>query len=232
MKKLTILTTIFLTVIIVASCNAKNPKDKFLDDMIGAYGGVENLKKLDTYTSKWDMDVKVRGTRGKATNFVEQVGRLRVELVYPNSSETRVINQKKGYKSYDNAPLEEVTGPQFDSMKLQLMRLYTPLTLKAKLDNIKLSDVGNLKALTLKEGSLTTIYYVNSETFRIELVVGRLKMGPREMEFRTEYSKFKLVEGVLMHHKENKFAAGMNTALLFLRQIKLNEEHADKLFNK
>ena len=231
MKKFITLTTIFLAVVFVTASSAKENKAALIEKMIGVYGGAENLKKLDTYTSMWDMEVKTRPIKGKAVIFVDQSGRLRVELEYPQSSETRVVVGNRGYKGFNNEPLEEVVGPRLTSMKLQLMRLYTPLTLKGKLDSIvDVVDTGPFKAIVLKEDALLVIYYVNVETFIIEAVIGKLKMGPREMEFRTEYSDFKKVNGVLMHHKENKFAAGMNTAVLFLKELKLNEKHADGVF--
>jgi hypothetical protein len=43
----------------------------------------------------------------------------------------------------------------------------------------------------------------------IEKVAGTIIMNGGEIQFLTEYSDFSVVEGVLMHHKENKFAAGM-----------------------
>ncbi len=229
MKKLITFMAIALVVSIISGCGPKDSKEQILDEMIGAYGGPENLKKLDSYISVWTMEVRVRPQKGKAVNFVDQAGRLRVELLYPNRAETRVINGTKGYKGYNKEPLQEVHGPKLDSMKLQLMRLYTPLTLKNK-GGITITEGEGVKYITLKEGSLTTVYHVNATTFRIEKVVGTLNMGGREMEFQTEYSDFKKVNGVLMHHRENKFAAGMNTAELFLKEVKLSAKHDDSLF--
>jgi hypothetical protein len=114
-------------------------------------------------------------------------------------------------------------------MKLQMMRLYSPLTLKGK-SGISVTEGKGVKLITLKEGTLTSIYHVNSITFRIEKVVGRFDMGGRQMEFQTEYSDFKKVDGVLIHHRENKFAAGMNTAELFLKDIKLSVTHDENVF--
>ncbi|MBE9531390.1 MAG: hypothetical protein IME98_01125 [Proteobacteria bacterium] len=230
MKKLVALMSIILAVAFITSCGSKDPKDLLLDEMIGAYGGLENLKKLDSYTSVWAMEVKVRPQKGKVVTFVEQSGKLRVELLYPNRLEKRVLNGAKGYRAYNNDPLTEVSGPKLDSMKLQMMRLYSPLTLKNKAD-IVVTEGEGVMYITLKEGALTSVYHVNATTFRIEKVVGNFKMGPRDMEFQTEYSDFKKVDGVLMHHKENKFAAGMNTAELFLKDVKLQAKHGEEVFN-
>ena len=50
------------------------------------------------------------------------------------------------------------------------------------------------------------------------------------MRFRTEYSDFSFRDGVLVHGKENKFAGGVNTAVLTLRNITLNADLEDGLF--
>ena len=52
-----------------------------------------------------------------------------------------------------------------------------------------------------------------------------------EIQFLTEYSDFAVVEGVLVHHKENKFAGGVNTAMLQLRQITFDAQLDDSRFN-
>lgn len=229
MKKLIMFLTIVFAVSFISGCGVKDPKDQLFDEMIGAYGGLENLKKLDSYISVWDMEVRVRPQKGKAINFIDQAGKLRVELTYPDKTETRLVVGSKGYKGFNKGPLEEVTGPRLDSMKLQMMRLYSPLTLKNKA-GVVVTEGNGVKYITLKEGTITSVYHVNATTFMIEKVVGKLKMGPREMEFQTEYSDFKKVDGVLIHHRENKFAGGTNTAELFLKDVKLSVKHDANVF--
>ena len=51
-----------------------------------------------------------------------------------------------------------------------------------------------------------------------------------EMKFLTEYSEFAVVEGVLVHQRENKFAGEVNTAVLQLRQITLGARLEDNIF--
>ena len=74
-------------VLALAGCGqsekAVDPVSSLLDDMIGIYGGVENLKKLNSYESVWDMNVKVRPEKGEAVVRVVQPDKLRVDLKYP-----------------------------------------------------------------------------------------------------------------------------------------------------
>ena len=78
---------------------------------------------------------------------------------------------------------------------------------------------------------LMRLYYlVNTSNWRIEKVVGSLAMKGGEMRFLTEYSDFTFRDGVLVHERENKFAAGVNTAVLRLRQITLDTNLEDTDF--
>lgn len=225
-------------VLALAGCGqsekAVDPVDALLDDMIGVYGGAENLKKLNSYESIWDMSVKVRPEKGEAVVRVAQPDKLRVDLNYPNKSESRVVNGSTGFKVYNGNARQDSRGPMLNAMKLQVMRLYTPLVLKElkKTNTITLTKGEGYNVLTLAGDGLTSAYFVNQETKHIDRVVGTLNMGGREMAFRTEYGDFKVVDGVLMHHSEDKYAGGVNTALLTLKSIKVGVEHTPDTFNK
>jgi hypothetical protein len=211
------------------------PVGAFIDKMIEAYGGRDNLAKLNSYVSIWEMDAVARAESGRATNYVELPNKLRVELEYPAKREARVLNSGSGYKTYDDSPAEPADGPRLDSMKLQLIRLYTPLVLSNILafapDAITLSEDGGYSLLTLTAGRLSAIYFVNPASLMIEKVITRLDMSGQIMEFITEYSDIRPEGGVLMHHMENKFAGGVNTAKLYLREIRLSEKHDARVFD-
>jgi hypothetical protein len=61
-------------------------------------------------------------------------------------------------------------------------------------------------------------------------VVGTLSVNGATMQFVTEYSEFSMVDGVLVHHRENKFVGGMNTAVLRLRRAETDVEFDDDEF--
>ena len=73
-------------------------------------------------------------------------------------------------------------------------------------------------------------YFVNATNWRIEKVVGSLAINGSIMQFLTEYSDFTFRDGVLVHRHENKFAGGVNTAVLQLRQITLDADLQDADF--
>lgn len=198
--------------------------EPLLQQIIVAYGGEENLRKLNSHIQEWDVVALTRGSHGTDTRQVRVPDQLKVELSYPDRKETRVVNGEVGYYTYHRAPPRLASQPQKDAMRLQLMRLYSPLVLRDKLGSLSLETQGEFRVITLFEQGVRADYFINSATSRIEKVVGSLAMNGIEMQFRTEYSNFAFRDGVLVHLKENKFAGGVNTAVLQLRQIKLDAD--------
>lgn len=82
-------------------------------------------------------------------------------------------------------------GGFLPAMRLQSMRLYSPLMLRTKIDSVSLIEEGDLLALSLVENGVHVHYLVN---------------------------------------KENKFAGGVNTAMLQLRQITFDAQLDDSRF--
>jgi len=201
-----------------------------LDRLIHSYGGENNLKKMDNMVQQWDFVAMMGKRHGKDIRSVRSPSQLRVDLVYPEKSETRILNGDIGQTIFNTAPPKNVTGMQLDAMRLQLMRMYSPLMLRSKIDSMSLVEDGQNLALSLAESGVHVFYLVNKENWRIEKVAGTLMTNGREVQFLTEYSDFKVVEGVLVHYKENKFASGFNTAKLQLRTIKFDASLDDALF--
>lgn len=202
-----------------------------LEQMVEAYGGEENVRKLDSMVQEWDFVALMGNRHGSDVRAVAMPNRLRVELTYPEKKETRVLNGETGFVIYDERPSSTAQGHQTDAMRLQLMRLYSPLALLDRMDSIHLTDKGDFIILTLQEHGLQADYLVNKEDWYIEKVLGTLHINGMKMNFLTEYDDFREVDGVILHHKENKFAGSVNTARLELRSVTLNANIADVEFS-
>ena len=205
-------------------------RETVLERVIHAYGGEENLRKLDNVVQEWDFVALMGNRHGTDIRSIRIPGQLKVELTYPDKTETRLLNGDTGRVIFNGGAAQIAAQRQTDAMRLQLMRLYSPLVLRDRSESIKLVVDGDFCALTLIENGVQAIYLVNQETWRIEKVVGALKINGAEMRFLTEYSDFKIVDGVLVHQKENKFAGNVNTAKLLLRQITFDATLNDKSF--
>ena len=205
-------------------CAEEPNLEALLQQIIAEYGGEENLRKLDNHIQEWDVVALVGARHGTDTRRIRVPDQLKVEISYPDKQERRIVNGESGYFMHGNSPPRLASKPQKDAMRLQLMRHYSPLVLRGKLDSLSLGKQDGYHVITLFEQGVRADYFVSSENWRIEKVVGGLAINGAEMQFVTEYSNFAFREGVLVHQRENKFAGGVNTAKLKLRSITLDAD--------
>ena len=214
----------------VQVCSQPSDVQTVLDQLVQTYGGESNLRKMDSMVQEWDMTALMGNRQGTDTRSIRAPDQLRVDLSYPKKTETRVLNGDSAFVIFEGTEPKQVSGMQRDAMRLQLMRLYSPLMLRNKIDSVSLIEEGGMMALSLVENGVHVYYMINKENWHIEKVAGSLLMNGNEIQFLTEYSDFKTIEGVLMHQKENKFASGMNTAVLQLRKVTFDAKIEDRQF--
>ena len=223
-----------LTILVFALSNhasAQPPDlDAALNKLIESYGGETNLHKLDSQIQEWAVVALMSSRHGTDVRAIRAPQQLRVELRYPHKSETRIINGDESYTGYGDAPLQEAVHPRSDAMRLQLMRLYSPLILRDMRDNLTLTINGEHCALTLSKYGLRVDYLINMANWHIEKVIGTMTINGTAMRFLTEYSDFKFRDGVLVHERENKYAGAVNTAVLQLDRIILDAELNEEYF--
>lgn len=204
--------------------------DRTLDRMIEVYGGESSLRKADRQQQEWDFFALGSEQHGVDRRSMFLPGRLKVELDYPQRQETRLLNENASTVILGDNTARLATVPQRDAMRLQLMRLYSPLALRDRIEQLDLARHEGRIVLTLRELGLRTDYFVDAESWRIETVVGYLSVGGRKMTFLTEYSDFDHVDDVLIHRRENKFVGNVNTAVLRLRTIEFDVDFGDNEF--
>ena len=205
--------------------------DAVLNEMVEVYGGEQNLGKMDRMVQEWALVARMGNRHGTDLRSVNLPMQLKVELTYPDKTETRILNGASGFTIFGDRPAQAAAIPQRDAMMLQLMRMYSPLALRNFKNVIKLSDNGSEYVLTLSAHGVVSEYFVNKESRRIERVAGTLKINGNLMSFVTEYSDFKMVDGVLVHQREDKYAGTVNTAQLQLRRIEFDASFGQGYFD-
>ena len=193
-----------------------------LDELVESYGGEENLRKLERMSQEWTVVALMSKRHGTDLRSVRLPGKLRVMLSYPERKETRLLDGEASYVAFGEEAPAAAQSFQRDAMRLQLMRLYSPLALRDRIDSLEILPNEENLILTLVENGLRADYMIDRDQWRIIKVLGTQVIGDREMRFLTEYSDFRFVEGVLVHHGENKFAGNVNTAILELRRLELD----------
>lgn len=205
-----------ISVIAMPLSAADLTKGDVIDRLIDSYGGETNLRKLDAVQQFWKMHTPISNSDAHDYRKILLPDHLLVELTYPDRTEKRLITNHGAFNGFDDASFTTATDVQGDAMRLQLTRLYSPLTLRNLLPELTLRDDREFCVLTLECGSLQTDYLVNKQNWHIEKVSGTMQINGGQMQFLTEYSDFRMVNGVLMHFAENNFAGAMNTAKLEL----------------
>jgi hypothetical protein len=184
----------------------------------------QRKEQLDRQIQEWDVVALMGNRHGTDVRRIRVPHQLKVELTYPNKKETRILSGTAGAVIYGGQPVRIADQPQRDAMRLQLMRLYSPLVLRDRIDALTLTVEGEFCVITLFEHGVRVDYLVNTGNWHIEKVVGSLAIQGSEMQFLTEYSDFNIRDGVLVHERENKFAGGVNTAVLQLRRLTLDAD--------
>jgi len=213
---------LFLTITLFSiTLSAKELNTEIITDkMIEVYGGEKSIKAASNYEQVWHIETKTTDKNGTDYRKVAMPDFLRTELVYPDKREIRVMFQGYGTKQFGKTHIQ-AQGPMLDAMKLQLMRIYNPLVLKNKINDITLFEDEKYYILSLKKGSVTAEYFVSRDSYLVEKVIGRLKMGSHSMEFLTLYRDYKSVDGMMLAHTEIKYAGNVNTAIMRLKEMKL-----------
>lgn len=226
--------TVFIVFLFYSFPGAAQPMtvEEVLQQLIDNYGGAENLRKLDTFIQHWEFTTIMGNKRGTDKRTVRMPDQLMVELTYPHKTEIRILDRDSAFYIFNDNEPKLAHKAQRDAMRLQLMRLYSPLILREKIKNIKLTNNSDHCALTLLEHGVRADYLVSKELWRIEKVSGSLVINGDEMQFLTEYSKFENVDGVLVHRRENKFVGDLNTAVLELKKITLSPDIEERVFGK
>lgn len=208
------------TVLLLTSLNAKDiVSDEILNKMINVYGGEKNITNMSSYEQVWLVEAKAGNSNGSDHRKVTLPSSLYTKLTYPDKKETRTLVEGHGIKELGDKKVV-ASGPMLDAMKLQLMRLYNPLVLKNRAQNIELSGDDTNYILTLKEGDIETKYFVSKREYLIEKVIGKLSFGTQSMEFVTLYKDYEKKEGVMMPTTEVKYAGSVNTAVMKLQSVK------------
>lgn len=181
--------------------------------VVDTYGGSAAWAKVTSIEAKGRVDPSMRKGPGAMTrNWT--AGNLRVEIVYPDKTEVRALENGKGTNNG-----RESSAMELDGMRLQAARLALPRLLsdeKASLRDLGTKD--NIRSVEIAlDAPLSVTVDIDPATGRIVRSVGRAK----ELAFTTVYSDFRMVSGLLIPFHEENSAMGMKTADIYLETVEV-----------
>ena len=188
--------------------------DALVAKVAGAYGGAAAWAKVTSIDARGRVVPAMRKGDGTMTRVWRGNDDLRVEIVYPDKTETRVLEHGKGTNNG-----RESNAMELAAMRLQAARMALPLLLvqhKAELRDLGVHDDIHSIEIPLA-APMTMTVDIDPKSGRIVRSVGR----SGEVAFATQYGDFRTVDGLLIAFHEENSAMGMKTADIFLDKVEV-----------
>ncbi len=212
------------------------PTTSFIRKVISAYGGEQALARVNSVYAKGSIEALMRGDRGISTRYFKRPRKLRAELVYHHSSETRILNGFRGWRGSDGEPLQEVHGPPYLAMAYQYKYLDLPFGFLEQ--GYKITYLGRASLhgvpvetfqLTDNEGPVMRVS-VDAVTHLIARVAGSFGFGGRETELAAEFSDYRDVGGIKFPFRITNYGGENKIAETTVTEIRINQDMPDSLF--
>lgn len=212
------------------------PERVIVAEVIKSYGGIKALEGIRTVYAQGQITAFMQEDEGTSRRYFQRPRKLRAELTYKKSSETRIINGSRGWRRSNNKPAAEVIGPPFLGMAYQYKYLDLPfgfldngyqITLLSR-EKLNGDDVDVLQ-LSDPEGPPMRVY-INVKTRLIAKVVGVFSLGTVGTELASEFSDYRLVDGIQFPFTIINYGGERRIAETHISDIRLNAEMRDDLF--
>lgn len=206
-------------------------------NIIVAYGGKKVIEDTTSVYAVGEIEALMRQDRGSYELSFKRPRKLRVDIKYQKSSETRVLDGNKGYRGTNDLHLSEVNGPSLIAMAYQYKHFDLPYGLLFGAYSITEEGKEDLNGKTVEVIHLTDAegppmdVYVDADTFHIVKVTGYFKAGDgRTMALSSEFSDFRKVGDAVFPFKVINYAGGQRTAEMIIKSYKINLAIPDHLF--
>jgi hypothetical protein len=197
-----------LTLLLPATAHPSD-LDVLVAKVVDAYGGSAAWAKVTSIDARGRVVPAMRKGDGAMTRVWRGNDNLRVEIVYPDKTETRILENGKGTNNG-----RESNAMELDAMRLQALRMALPRLLTDKRATLRQAAPNTIE---IAIDGLAVVAEVDPATGRIVRSTGR----SGEMAFATNYSDFRTVNGILIPFHEENSAMGMKTADIFLDKVEV-----------
>jgi hypothetical protein len=204
--------------------------------VIKAYGGEKVINEINSIYAKGNIKALMRGDEGNYIRYFKRSRKLRVETLYSRSSEIRILNGKKGWRSTNNMPAPQVTDVRYLAMAYQYKQLDLPYGLLKKSYVVRGAGEEPLNnksvhVLELFDGEGPPLkVYIDPDTFYIIKVTGLLKAGNVSTTLSAEFSDFRIMHGMPLPHKIANYAGGHKVGETVIEEYAVNVLMDDSLF--
>jgi hypothetical protein len=207
-----------------------------IEKVIAAYGGKDVIEGIHSLYAKGNIEAFMRNDRGMYELYFKRGKKLRVATKYGHSSEVRILNGDRGFRSADTLPPEEVFGPRFVSMVYQYKHLnilhdliHGEYRIRSAGRSVVHGSDADVFRLNDKEGAVMDVF-VDTHTFFIVKVIAYFSAEHKQIDLSVEFSDFRKVEDSVLPFRITNYAGGLKVAETVIEKYSLNPEIADSFF--
>jgi hypothetical protein len=226
-----------LLLILGVSCSRTDPagQQTVLDGILAAHGGRENLSKVSSLAAEGRIVRFLAHDEGTYRRALRRDGRLLVDLWYPGSRETRILNGATGYRGVDGQ-IKEVSGVLYLSMVYQYNQLDLPFGM---IDGaLRITTVRRVSSEHAAPSVITCIdrkgntleAIVDATTKRIIRSTGYFSVGSSSTSLSAEFDDYRIVDGILLPFRIINYAGGTKISETRITAYRINPELPDALF--
>jgi hypothetical protein len=207
-----------------------------ISKVIEAYGGKETIGSLKSVYAKGKIHAFMRGGKGTYVRYFKRGRKLRVETLFSNLSEVRVLNGSRGWRGSDKGPLPEADGHRYLAMVFQYKRLDLPYGLMTGAYEIKSTGSDLLRGKQVKVLELTDSegpplkIFIDPGSFYIIKAGGYFKIADSIVELSAEFSDFRIINGMPFPFKISNYAGGHKVGETVIEEYSVNSVMDDSLF--
>ena len=230
---------LFLQPIFAADDQGKKSDDidALVANIIQAGGGEKHIEALTSLSAEGNIAAIVRQDRGRYSLTFERPRKLRVETLYTQSTETRILNGTKGYRGVNGLRPEEVNDFRLTAMVYQYK--HQDLLFGLLHHHFKITRTGTetlngnpVEVLRLIDDEGPPIdVCVDAKTFRVVKVTGHFVVaGGQQTTLSSDFFDFREIDGYLMPFKIVFYGGPMKIAETEIKTWLINPKVEASMF--
>lgn len=207
-----------------------------VDKVVQAYGGAPQIERLVSLNADGLINAIVRNASGTYKRWFQRPRMLRVETVYPETTETRVLNGDLAWRFTGGNLMVGVEGPSRLAMIYQYKQLDLPYGLlkgSYNLRHVGTETVGSQATEVMDiwddEGPNIRVN-VDTTHHLIVKVTGQIAFGGQNMVLAAEFSDFRPVDGMPLPFHINNYAGGTAISETVITRYAVNPSVDPTLF--
>lgn len=204
-------------------------------NVINAYGGRQTIERLKAVYASGNIEAYMLQDRGVYERFFRRDRKLKIITTYARSSETRILNNKRGFRGADR-PLEEVHDHRLLAMIYHFKHLDMPYGLMTDAYAISSRRSAEFQGREVEilrlidvEGPVMDIF-IDRKTFYIVKVTGFFTVAGKTTELSAEFLDFRGVGNTVLPFRVVNYGSGQKIAETTITSYELYQDLPDTLF--